>query len=207
MGAGAIGIGSSLIGGLLGQNAADDQADAAREGLAFNRDVYRDAQGNFSPYLGIGQTGVNALGALAGGDYSGFMNSPDYLASQKAAQYGFEHSAAKQGRLFSGGALADLAQLNQDHASGFLNNYRNSLMGYAGLGLQGAQGIAGAGSNAAGNAMQGYNQLGNAQASGWGSLAGGLFGAANAFGQGYGSTTSAYGTPQAPPVGARWGGT
>lgn len=201
------GIGA-LIGGNQAGNAADAQEDAAREALEFQRGVYGDAQGNFAPYLGIGQTGLNGLGALAGGDYSGFMNSPDFLASQKAGIYANDHSAAARGNVFSGGHQVDLNQKMQDHASGYLNNYRNSLMGLAGMGQNAAGSLASAGQGAANGMASGYGALGNAQAAGYGANAGMWGGLLGAIGNGiggsaYGSTTTQRPPPNQPPLG--WG--
>lgn len=187
---------TSLIGGSQGRSAARDQQRAAEQGLEFQRGVYRDAQGNLAPYMGAGQQGLNGLSALMGGDYSGFMNSPDFLASQKAGIYANDHSAAARGNVFSGGHQVDLNQKMQDHATGYLNNYRGFLGGMAQMGQQSAMGLGQLGQSAAGNMMQGYQNVGNAQAAGrgatagmWGGVLGGL---ANGVG-GWGGQQSAYG--------------
>lgn len=212
---------TSIIGGVQGNNAADDQAEAAQAGLDFQRGVYNDAQGNLSPYMqyGQGQGGLGGLAALAGGNYDGFMKSPDYLAARQAMQYSGDHGAAARGNVFSGGHQVDMAQKQGDLASGFLNNYRNSLQWGAGLGQQSAMGLGGLGQSAAGNMMQGFGNLGQAQAQGRGATAGmwgGLLGGLGNWAGGTGSTTSVYGggsnagsyglpAPNAPTPGWRWG--
>ncbi len=209
--ANAVQGGSAILGGILGNQAADAQGDAAQAQQDWIRQVYGDAQGNFAPYLQAGQGGLNGLSALMGGDYSGFMNSPDYLASQKAMQYGQEHGAAARGRLFSGGFASDLANANADHASGYLNNYRNHLMGVAGMGLQGAGALGGIGTGTMGPMGQALGAQGDARANGLGSIFGGLAGLGGAFGASGGGGQSSYGstTPNnfgipLPGSGSQW---
>lgn len=193
--AGAVQGGTALLGGLLGNKAADAQGDAAKRQMEWIKQVYGDAQGNFAPYLQAGQGGLNGLSQLMGGDYSGFMNSPDYLASQQAAQYAQEHGASARGRLFSGGFQADLGNAMQDHAAGYLNNYRNHLMGVAGMGQSAAGTLGGIGTGTLGAMGSAYGQQGDAKANGYGAWAGAIGGLGNTLGNMWGSTTSSYGSP------------
>jgi hypothetical protein len=196
----AIEGGSALLGGLLGNNAADAQQDAAQQQMDWIKQVYGDAQGNFAPYLGIGQTGVNGLQSLMGGDLSGFWNSPDNVAQREAMNYGMDHSAAARGRLYSGGYGADLSKAQGDLASQQLGNYRNSLFGLAGMGQNAASSLGGIGTATMGPMGQANGAYGDARASGYGAWAGMFGGLGNAFGNQYGggqrqSSQSAYGTP------------
>lgn len=217
----AIGAGLGLLG--AGQASQGGQANARQlqQGVNYAQGMYRDAQGNLQPYMQFGQTGLNGLSALMGGDYSGFMNSPDFLASQKAGIYALDSGAAARGNLFSGGHQVDLANKMQDHASGYLNNYRNHLMGVAGMGQNAASTLGSLGQQSANTVMGGYAGIGQAQQDARGAVAGGLFGLGNMFGShfgGAGGGGSVYGgganaaqfglpTPVTPYANTNWGST
>lgn len=179
----AIGAVVGLYGASQQKKAAGKQAKAAQAGLDWTKQVYQDAQGNFSPYLDFGQTGLGGLNALFGGDYSGFYDSPDYMAARDAMNYGLDHSAAARGRLYSGGYMADLSKAQGDLASQYLNNYRNALFHSAQMGQNAASQLGSIGNANAAQVANGYNTLGQAQAMGnvananmFGSVAGGLSG-------------------------------
>ena len=189
---------SSLYGGNQARKAADAQRKAAEAAGNYAKGIYGDAQANFSPYLGLGQTGASGLQKLYGGDNSGWMNSPDYLAAQSAGQYAMDHSAAARGRLFSGGFQMDARKGQADIASGYLGNYRNGLMGLAGMG-QGAAGSLGSiGTSISGQVGNAYGAAGDARAAHYGANAGQAAGLGSIFGNaisglGGGSTASSYG--------------
>ena len=195
--------GVSLLNGFLGNKSAKAQQQGAQAGLDFTKSVYRDAQGNFQPYLTAGQGGLNGLSSLAGGDYSGFQNSPDYLYARDQAIYGGDHSAAAQGRLYSGGYPVDLAQQISGIASQNLGNYRNSLQYLAGMGQQSATSLGSIGNQNAQQQTNGYNNVANARASGYSNIGdtatslGGLF---NNWYQGRNTTSGIQPIPVAPPT-------
>jgi len=210
----ALGVANSLYGGNQARKAADANKKAAQASAAeFGR--ARDAAiGYQQPYLQYGQGagGLGGLQALMSGDYSGFMNSPDYLASQKAGIYALDHSAAAKGRLNSGGFAADLQNAGQDHAAGYLGNYRNALFQGAGIGQQAANQSGAYQMNAAQGISNGLLGVGQAQAQRYGANAGqaaGLFGLAGQYGpslfggSSYGSTTPANNWVQQASI---WGG-
>jgi hypothetical protein len=178
----AIGAGLGLLGANQQSEGAEANANAMLDGIDFSKQVYGDAQGNFAPYLGLGQGGVNGLQALLGGDYSGFYNSPDYQAAREAMTYGVDHSAAARGSLYSGGHLADLSKAQGDLATGYLGNYRGFLGGLAQMGQQSAGTLGSIGTQTAGNVMQGYGAYGNARQSAYDARAGGLYGLGSMFG-------------------------
>lgn len=182
-----IGAAASLYGNSQNQKGAHAGQEAAQQGLDWTKQVYQDAQGNFHPYLDIGQTGLAGLNKLASGDYSGFNTSPDYLYARDQAQYGIEHGAAARGSLYSPGTNVDLARELSGIASQNLGSYRNSLMGLAGLGIQAASNLGSIGVGQSGNVQAGYNAIGNARQQGYdstGQLAAGLGGLFNNWYQG-----------------------
>lgn len=163
---------ATVIGGAMSAKGSRDAAKAGNKGqqagIDWLKQVYGDSQGNFNPYIQFGQGagGLGGLNQLASGDYSGFMNSPDYLASQKAMQYSMDHGAAARGRVFSGGFQKDLAQAQGDLAAGYLGNYRNSLMQGAQMGQNAAAQLGSIGTGTGAQIAQGYGQMGQNSAMG-----------------------------------------
>ena len=198
-------IGSALLGKSASDKATKAQTNAQQQALALQQQQWQQQQQNLQPYMGYG-TGAGGLGglsALMGGDYSGFMNSPDYLAAQKAMQYSLDHGAAARGRVFSGGFAKDAMEAQGDLASQYLGNYRNALMWCANLGQNAAAGVGQAGQNYANQAGNIYGNIGNAQASGaltnanlYGQTLSGL---AGLFGANSNKTASSYGVAAPAP--------
>ena len=95
-----VAVGAAAVGAVgsayAGRQAANAHGRASEANIAEQRRQFDQLQANQQPYMGYGQGsgGIGGLQALANGDYSGFMNSPDYLASQKAGLYALDHSAS-----------------------------------------------------------------------------------------------------------------
>jgi hypothetical protein len=167
--------GSAIIGGGVGlyaaNKAADTQAEAGRNALAFQSKQFDTAQTNFKPYMDVGSKATYTLGSLMGQngqkpDYSSFYNSPDYAFAQQQGEQGIERGANARGMNLSGGTLRDLSSFNSGLATQQYGNYYNRLMGLSQLGQASAAGSASTGTTAAGqigNTMQG---IGQSQASG-----------------------------------------
>ena len=115
---------------------AGDKANAAAE-LNYQRNLT-----NYQPYLDLGTTGATGLTALANGDYSGFLNAPDYLATQQSGLQALDRSAAARGALNSGGADADRIAFGANLGAQQLGNYRGFLGSLANMGQNAAGGIA-----------------------------------------------------------------
>lgn len=121
------------------QNSANKKAANAVSGAANQANQF--AMGQYAPYTGLGQSATGGLTALNNGDYSGFLNAPDYKAAFEQGLQGVDRSAAARGSLYSGGHSADLLKFGSGLASQYLGNYRNSLMGQANLGYNAASGL------------------------------------------------------------------
>lgn len=157
-----VAVGGTAIGLAGSWLSSDKQADAAKKGgqaaqaaqdLAYNRN-----QANMQPYLDAGTTALGQLGALNSGDYSGFLNSPDYLATQQSGLQALDRSAAARGALNSGGADADRIAFGANLGAQQLGSFRSGLMGLAGLGQTAAANLSGVNSayaNNTGNIAQG----------------------------------------------------
>jgi hypothetical protein len=150
------------------------------------------------------------MAAAQGGDYSGFMNAPDYLFARDQGLDAAKHHATAVGNYNSGGFAGDLAKLAAGYASQNYSNWAGRNMSLAQLG----QGAAGQAGNYAMGAAQGISRglqgIGDAAGERAGVNAGlganlaniggqylpGLFGKSS-----YGSSAgSSYGTNAASPI-------
>jgi hypothetical protein len=174
----ALEIGSALFGGSQGRNAAGATTRAGEQTVQAWNTARDQAQGYLSPYRDYGQGagGLGGLAALAGGDYSGFMGSPDYQVGMDQVMNNVASKQAAKFNLFSGGGGIDRDRAVADYATGKMGDYRNFLQWGAGMGQQasnqsgmygmqaaqgigqGLQGIAnGANQRAGANAGLGYS--------------------------------------------------
>lgn len=174
--------GSAIAQGAAGASAAKSAKQAADKNLAFNNKVYGDAQGNLQPTIGQGQQAGSALAGLLGigGDpaasaraFDNFRNSTNYnfLFNQ-----GTNATKTANAPSFNSGATAKaLINYGQGMAGNALSGYENMLAGQQGLGAQSALGLAGVGTNIAGQNAAANNSA--AGAAGGAAITG-----ANAFG-------------------------
>jgi hypothetical protein len=151
--------------------------------LALQQQMWEQQQHNIQPFLDYGGNSLGGLGKLMGGDYSGFLNSPEFKARVGFANDQFNNGAAAKFRLFSGGAQNDRDELNQNLAAQGLGDYRNFLQWGANLGQNAAAGYGQAAQNYANQAGNAYGAIGAAQganaltqANVWNSTLGGLAG-------------------------------
>jgi hypothetical protein len=173
-----------IVGGLTGAtaaHAAKDAAQAQQEAIQkaigqYNSD-YTGQQNLWNPYINFGSSAMGGINALNSGDFSGFANSPDFLAAMKYGTAAVDAKAGALGDLFAGSRATALQQKGQDTASQYLGQYRNSLFNQLNYGQNATNAL----SNQLWNKTQGVANaqmgIGNAQA-------GGMIGAANSWGQG-----------------------
>ncbi len=172
----ALGMGVSVLGGLLGNSAARRAGRAQQQGAQRADGFLNQAQQGFQPYTQFGQNALGRISAVEDGDYSAFENAPDFVFARDQGIRSLDRSAAARGGLFSGGADADRMQFASGLASQNLQNYLGRQMGQAGMGMQAQGSVAnilgqranvatGAGQAAANTALQRgqnwMNTLGN----------------------------------------------
>jgi hypothetical protein len=156
-------------------------------------------QANQAPWLTAGKGALGNLQSLLSGDYSGFMDSPDYKAALQSGIDSLDKSAAARGSLFSGGHSADLTKYAEGLATSNLGNYRHALESLAGVGQSAADNLGSYGQNYANSMGSAYQNMGNLRGSSyqnnaynnaamWSNLG-------NAFGQWYGNRNSGGGSP------------
>jgi hypothetical protein len=111
-----------------------------------------------------GGQAIPLLSQLNAGDYSGFLNSPDYKAALQQGQAAIDSDAAAKGGLFGGGHTKDAIAFGSGLASQYLGNYRNSLFNQASAGQNAAAGLGGIGAQSANAIGNYYGNIGTAQA-------------------------------------------
>jgi hypothetical protein len=144
---------------------ADAQRDAANSSVGEQRRQFDLMRQDQMPWLQAGWWALPRLQETFNGNFTGFLNSPDYLATQQQGLSFMDRSAASRGNLYSGGHSADLMKYGQGLAAQQLGNYRSGLMGLAGMGQGSAQNIGAAGMGMANSISNAYTNAGNARAS------------------------------------------
>jgi len=137
---GAAIIGSSLISGLFGSDAADTAADKSAEAtmasIAEQRRQYDTSRADYAPYLAAGTGAVNRLGAgvAAGGEFGSTMPfdfkydanaDPGTAFRMSEGVKALDRSAASRGGLLSGATLRGVQRYGQDLGSQEFQNAFN----------------------------------------------------------------------------------
>lgn len=197
-------VGSQLVGGALGYDAADKAADAqlagVHAGIGEQRRQFDLSREDLRPYRERGYAALGKLSDLIEG-YRPFDGTE--LASDPGYQFGFdegrravEQSAAARGGLFSGKTLRDLLQFGTDYGNTMFDRrgqFRlgeraqryNELAGLSGTGQTAAMGGAQLGQQSAGTIADLLTQGGNA-------IAAGRVGGANALSNAFGNVGNIY---------------
>lgn len=204
-------VGSSLISGVMGSNAAGDaaatQAASADKAAALSHEEYLKNLELQAPFREAGLTAQNklldymGLSAGAGGKYAKDFSMADYQADPGYAfrlsegMKGLNATAAARGGLISGNALRAATQYGQDMGSQEYQNAYNRYQTNRSNQLNPLQSLMGASqtaTNAMGQAGQNYaTQAGDAYMGAGNARASGYVGSANAWNQALGGATNA----------------
>lgn len=189
--AGVAAAGASIYAGNKEAGAAEDAANStigenarefnlARQDTLGQRTIGANAIAQLSKLEGYGAgqvdptTGV-VTGAPAGTpDASAFTASPGYQFSLDQGEKAINNSLVAQGRGLSGAAVKAGTTYAQGLASQNYNDYVSQLMQQAGLGTQGINTSAAAGTAAASNDSNAFALEGNARESAYGNAAAGV---------------------------------
>jgi len=154
-------IGGAVIGGIFQNNAADKAAKSSKQAMdaaiAQQNLNYNRTATNLNPYISAGNSALTQMGALNGGDYSSFKQSPDYQFSLGQGLQALDRSAAARGSLYSGGHSADVLNYATGLADQNYNSYYGKLQQLAGMGQGAAANLGSIGANQAGQ-IGGYLQ-------------------------------------------------
>lgn len=164
-----IGVGGSLLGGLVGSNAGEDAAEAyearAREAQGQITRYGDQARTDVMPWQQAGQWALGQQQDFLRGDYGDALKSPFYTAAYDEGLRALTSGHAAEGNLWGGGADADRIQFGQGMASQGLLTHYGMLDGMSNSGLGAAGTMAQVGMNT-GNALAGLTEgIGQTQAS------------------------------------------
>lgn len=180
----AIGVGSALVGGLLGSRgaskAADTSADASRYAADLQQQQYQQTREDFAPWRETGEGALNVLArtyGLDGGDpnFDEFFASPDYNFRREEGERGLNRMASGRGMMLSGPRLKAGMRFNSNIAAGEYGDWYNRLAGLSGTGQTATASTGQAGAYATNAAGRAFQNAGDAKASGY-------LGQANAWG-------------------------
>jgi hypothetical protein len=194
------GIVNGVVQGNAAHDAADKQAQAARDSNALQERMYNQTRDDQEPWR---IAGGRALSDLGNSDFqkdftlNDFQQDPGYQFRMDQGQKALERSAAAKGGLMNGGTMKALAEYGQGFASNEYNNAYNRfnsdrdrrfnrLSSLAGIGQTANSQLGAAGSNYAGNV--GNTLMSNANAQGAAGMA-----SANAWGGGISNGLSGIG--------------
>ncbi|CAB4179267.1 hypothetical protein UFOVP1022_56 [uncultured Caudovirales phage] len=178
-------LGSAYMSSQAAGKAADQYANAANQGITFNREMYGNVLGQNQPYMDAGATGLNLYKGLANSGYltnqpsindlTSLMPNYKFGMDQGLGQFGAGVNAG--GGLISGNAIQGGQQFAQDYAGNSLNNAFNqyqanrtnvvsNVNALTGVGQNANAITAGAASGTSANVGNLYSSIGNAQAAG-----------------------------------------
>jgi hypothetical protein len=173
-------VASAIIGADAAEDAAEIQAQSAREAQALQERMYNQQRQDYQPWR---DAGSNAIGKMQDADFqrdftmADYQADPGYAFRMQEGQKALERSAAARGGLQSGGTLKALTRYSQGAASEEYQNAYNRfnadrdrrfgrLSQISGQGLQAAGGTAGAAQNYANQGGEHIVGAGNAMAAG-----------------------------------------
>lgn len=163
-------------------------------GFQFAGDPFRGVQRQPTPQAqipaGTVQSSMTPQGANDG--FRQYIDNSDYAFRQSEGDKGLNQGYAANGLLESGAAMKALERFRQNNQAGYRNEYLGYLGNQQGVGLSGANALAGVGTNYANNVTANNQSATSAQANlgmaGANALGGGLAGAAQGIGTALGSS-------------------
>jgi hypothetical protein len=177
-GAAVVGAGAGIVTSSMSADAAEDaanaQANAAKQGVDVQWAMYKQSREDYAPWRTAGNNAVANLAAKVAAGPGDFYKSPGYDFRLAEGQKALERSAAARTGALGADTERALIRYNQDYATNeydnFLSRYYQSLTPYqslSGVGQTATAGTTMAGTNAANSIAQGALAAGNAQAAGY----------------------------------------
>lgn len=197
MGAAAIGAGASIWGSSQAaksqKNAAQQAAAQQAAAMAYQKQIYGDAQGNLNPFIQSGQGANNLLSSMYGlngdkalGDNAlqRFYQSPDFQFALKGGGQALDNSAAARGGVLGGNQIRAQTDYGQGMATQNLGNYLGRLTGMSNQGQNAALGLGSIGNGSGANVGNSANNIGNSLMAAGQADASGYIGMANGINNG-----------------------
>jgi hypothetical protein len=196
-GSAALGVGSSIFGGIMGNSSGKKQAEAMRyaadKASQTALEMNNRARADLSPFRDMGMRAGNTLSHLlmGGGNMKNQLQGSDLFNWQsEMGTRNMNRELAARGRYDSGAGLEALSMFNNQLVADEGQRMFDRLFGLTGMGANAAAGMA-SGTNATGATManatlQGYTGAANAAAGGRQQMIQGVQGAMGAVAQGMG---------------------
>jgi hypothetical protein len=130
-------IGGAVISSQAAGKAANQQEQAAQNATQAQLYMYNQDQANIKPQIQLGQGASSILTNLLegkGGNYTNFVNSPQYKFAVQQGDAAINKQAAAEGNEFSSSTIGALSGYNQNQAYNGYQQYVQNLMQAAGLG-------------------------------------------------------------------------
>lgn len=206
----AIGAATSLIGGIAGASgaskAAQAQGAASQATIGANQQLLGQIGSDVNPTIGYGNAAGNELAGLLGIGGNAKDSANAFNTFRNSTNYRFMLNQGEQGQAFlnapnlnSGATAKALGNYAQGMAGNALSGYEGLLTGEQGLGLQGSNIFANAGTNLAAQNANARNLAAGAQGTsdlyGANALSGALGSIGNLAGSSFGA--SPFGAPNA----------
>ena len=198
-------VGGAVINANATSDASQAATNAANQNNALQSGIYNQNSTNLSPFMQRGNAAgnqINGLLGLNGGQantdaLNSYLNSTGYNFNLQSGANAINTQAAATGSLNSGATLKALTQYGQNTGTNFFQNYLSDLSNQQGVGLSGANALAGVGTNYA-NAVSANNNsaasaAGNAALAGANGMSNALSSGASAYGIYSGLTNSSFG--------------
>ena len=150
---GAAGIGSSIIGGISANNAANTQANAANAGIAEQDKQFTAMQALLQPFVTSGTGALNSQEDLLGINgntaqndaINGIKSSSEYDQLNQQGQNAILQNASATGGLRGGNVQAALGQFSPQLLNQLIQQHLQGLGGISSMGESAAAGVGNAG--------------------------------------------------------------
>jgi hypothetical protein len=175
-------VGSALIGGYASNRAASTQAEAARQGIDAQQQMFNKQVELQEPWRKAGEEALNKLIPMASNytpfGMNQFQQDPGYAFRLSEGMKALDRTAAARGGLLSGATLKGAQRYGQDLGSqeymNAFNRYQternaqlNPLQSLAGVGQTATNTLTNAAWQMGQNLATGYGNVANARASGY----------------------------------------
>ena len=175
-------VGSALIGGYASNRAASTQAEAARQGIDAQQQMFNKQVELQEPWRKAGEEALNKLIPMASNytpfGMNQFQQDPGYAFRLSEGMKALDRTAAARGGLLSGATLKGAQRYGQDLGSqeymNAFNRYQternaqlNPLQSLAGVGQTATNTLTNAAGQMGQNLATGYGNVANARASGY----------------------------------------
>ena len=167
--------GSAILGAYTSNRAASTQAEAARQGIDAQQQMFNKQVELQEPWRKAGDEALNKLIPLASNytpfGMNQFQQDPGYAFRLSEGMKALDRSAAARGGLLSGAALKGATRYGQEMGSQEYQNAFNRYQAERAAQLQPLQSLAGVGQSAANTLTGTAGQMGQNLAAGYGNVA------------------------------------